>query len=248
MRRLAPYGVAVIVAACSAADGSTAESESRSAPEADVHPGWFKTPEAIAQTITWTWELSLSAQEEDKYLGGLRAALGGVSVAQHGSLVDRPHELFALAANSLGIFLSEKLARKQIEKTQAGEPYLFDGLGFAEPDDGCYADDAMAWCDAIDGIVIGDLTARRIDPNVLTKEIRKRLMHNMQDIGEFFLMAIDERTMMAGRHAPEFLLDEVFLPKLREAPLSVEQERAAWQEVVATVLLGGYFLELPAGR
>jgi hypothetical protein len=237
------------LAACSTSPEAGADESANTAngPGA-IHPGWFKTPEAIGETMTKTWELRLTPDEELKYLGGLRAAIGGVSVAQQGSLVDRPHELFVLATHALSVFAAEKLVAKQVEKSAANEPYLFDGLGFADEDDGCFADDAKDWCDGKDGLVIGELSSRGVDPDALSKTDRKRLMHKMQSIGEFFLMAIDEQTTIAeaNGHAPAFLLDEVFLPKLREAPLSAEQERKAWQEVVATVLLGGYYFDLPA--
>lgn len=248
-RVLATLAIGVVVACGAAPEGdSGAASSSATTGPAAIHPGWFKTPEAIVETMTRTWELTLTAEEESRYVGGLRASLGGVNVAQQGSPIDRPHELFALALQSLATFTAGKLVAKQMEKTQAEAPYLFDGLGLSAADDGCYADDAKEWCDGVDGITIGELTARGVDPNALSRQDRKRLMHKMQSIGEFFLMAIDDRTAMpgSGRHAPAFLVDEVLLPKLREAPLTVEREKQAWQEVVTTILLGGYYFDLPA--
>jgi len=248
---LASALVLVSMIACSSApDIAGSEDENGTHGPAAIHPGWFKTPEAISETITSTWGLTLTYAERLEYIHGIRASLGGVSVAQQGSLVDRPHELYVLSLHALSQRLAEKLVAKQLEKTAAAEPYLFDGLGLADADDGCYADDAREWCDGKDGVTIGALTAAAVDPGALSKEWRKRLMHDMQSIGEFFLMAIDERTIMpggaAGAHAPAFLLDEVFLPTLREAPLSAEQERLAWQEVVYTILMSGYFFDLPA--
>jgi len=253
------FGAVVLVAsvvACSAASDSTEaeDAENGTRGPAAIHPGWFKTPEAISETIARTWQLELTQEEELKYLGGMRASLGGVSVAQQGSLVDKPHELYVLAIHALSELVADKLVRKQMEKEAAGEPYLFDGLGFAIDDDGCYADDAKDWCDGKDLLAVGSLTSSGADPNALTKDQRKRLMHKMQAIGEFFLMAIDERTTMpvaageASRHAPAYLLDEVFLPKLREGALSQEQERLAWQEVVTTILMSGYYFDLPADQ
>jgi hypothetical protein len=250
LKHLAIGVMAVAAVACgSASSDSSSDLENGTHGPGAIHPGWFKSPEAISQTIAQTWSIDLTEEEELQYLGGLRASLGGVSVAQQSSLVDRPHELFVLSTHSLSVFVAQKLVKKQIDKTAAGEGYLFDGLGFSLDDDGCYADDAKTWCDGKDGITIGSLTQRAFDPNAATKEDRKRLMHKMQAIGEFFLMAIDERTMMPGaenKHAPQYLLDEVFLPKLKEAPLSAEQEQKAWEEVVSTILMSGYFFDLPA--
>jgi hypothetical protein len=253
--RLAAVGVSGAIAiACSAAPDAGDPGRDENAASASgpgvIHPGWFKTPEAITETMVRTWELTLTPEEESKYLGGLRACLGGVNVAQEGSPLDRPNELYALATHALAVFTAEKLVTKQIAKTAANQPYIFDGLGFADEDDGCYDDDAKDWCEGKDGIVVGSLTARNVDPAALPRGERKRLMHKIQAIGEFFLMAIDDQTTMSGggRHAPAFLVDDVFLPKLREAPLSVAQEEKAWREVIATILLGGYYLELPAGE
>jgi hypothetical protein len=247
IRRLA---VAMFFVACSSAqvDGDAYDDTLATGPAA-IHPGWFKTPEAITETMTRTWELELTPADENTYLGGLRACLGGVSVTQHGSPLDQPNELFALASNALAAFTAQKLLEKQVAKTAAGELYMFDGLGLADEDDGCYADDTKDWCDGADGIVVGSLTEQNVDPKALSRSVRKRLMHKMQAIGEFFLMAIDDRTTMAGgkRHAPAFLLDDVFLPKLSEATLSAAQEQKAWEEVVTTILLGGYYFDLPAG-
>ena len=244
--------VTLSLAACGigAGDGSS-EDENGTRGPGSIHSGWFKTPEAISQTIAQTWEIQLTEEEDLALIGGLRAALGGVSVSTQSSLVDQPHELYALATHSLASALGEKLVAKQIDKTARGELYLFDGLGFAGEDDGCYADDSKTWCDGKDEIVIGSLTASGMNPNAPTNEQRKRLMHKMQSIGEFFLMAIDERTTMPGEpgssvHAPAYLLDEVFLPKLREGALSKETEAAAWSEVVTTILMSGYFFDLPA--
>jgi len=245
-RVLAAAVVAVMAVACSSSSSdSSSDLENGQRGPGAIHPGWFKSPEAISETVTRTWGLELTEAEELQYIAGLRASLGGVSVAQQGSLVDRPHELFVLATHSLSAFLAEKLIAKQVEKTAAGEMYLFDGLGFAVDDDGCYADDSKEWCDGKDGLTIGSLEGvNAAEP--LTKDQRKRLMHKMQAIGEFFLMAIDERTKMPGqadKHAPAYLLDEVFLPKLAEAGGT---ERLAWQEVVTTILMSGYFFDLPA--
>ncbi len=252
-RLLSIASLVVSVVACSAISGDASdEAENGNRGPAAIHPGWFKTPEAISETIARTWGIELTPEEELRYIGGMRASLGGVSVAQQGSLVDKPHELYVLAIHSLSVLVAEKLVAKQIEKAAANEPYLFEGLDFALDDDGCYADDTKDWCDGKDLLQVGSLTAQNADANALTKEQRKRLMHKMQAIGEFFLMAIDDRTMMPpaegqpARHAPAYLLDEVFLPKLREAPLSEEQERLAWQEVTATILMSGYYFDLPA--
>jgi hypothetical protein len=233
--------------ACSAGDDiAGSEAENGTGGPAAIHPGWYKTPEAISETISGAWELSLTNEERAQYIHDVRASLGGVNVAAQGALVEKPHELYALSLHSLSEMLAVRLVKKEAEKEAAGQPYMFDGLGLSEADDGCYDDDARAWCDGKDEITIGSLTSSAVDPANLSKAMRKRLMHKMQSIGEFFLMAIDDRTTLGDSHAPAFLLDEVFLPKLREGALSAEQEMLAWQEVVYTILMSGYFFDLPA--
>lgn len=237
------------LAACSASDDiAGSEAENGTGGPAAIHPGWYKTPEAITETMTGAWELSLTNEERAQYIHNVRASLGGVNVSAQGALVEKPHELYALSLHSLSEMLAVRLVKKEAEKEAAAQPYMFDGLGLSEADDGCYDDDARAWCDGKDDIKIGSLSAASpaIDPANLSKAMRKRLMHKMQSIGEFFLMAIDDKTTLGDSHAPAFLLDEVFLPKLREGALSTEQEMLAWQEVVYTILMSGYFFDLPA--
>jgi hypothetical protein len=233
--------------ACSAADDTgSSEAENGTGGPAAIHPGWYKTPEAISDTISGAWELSLTNEERAQYIHNVRASLGGVNVSAQGALVEKPNELYALSLHSLSEMLAGRLVKKQAEKEAAGQPYMFDGLGLSEADDGCYDDDSRAWCDGKDDLIIGSLTIAGIDPANVPKPMRKRLMHKMQSIGEFFLMAIDDKTTLGDSHAPAFLLDEVFLPKLREGALSPAQEMLAWQEVVYTILMSGYFFDLPA--
>jgi hypothetical protein len=240
-------GALVGLVACSAGDDlASSEAENGTGGPAAIHPGWYKTPEAITETISGAWELSLTNEERAQYIHNVRASLGGVNVSAQGALVEKPHELYALSLHSLSEMLAVRLMKKELEKEAAGQPYMFDGLGFSEADDGCYDDDARAWCDGKDDVKIGSLTIGGVDPANLTKAMRKRLMHKMQSIGEFFLMAIDDKTTLGDSHAPAFLLDEVFLPKLREGALSPDQEMLAWQEVVYTILMSGYFFDLPA--
>lgn len=79
----------------------------------------------------------------------------------------------------------------------------------------CYHDDSIEWCDCFDGIGLnqyhaGDREALRTDNHA-----RKRLMHNIQDIGDFLGVAIDNGLPLADyQHAPQYLLDEIFIPNL----------------------------------
>jgi hypothetical protein len=244
------------IAACD--DGApTARTAQHQAQTGGGTPTWHKSPEAITQTIVRTWGIPLTDEERAEQIGRLRSALGGVRVRDQRSSLLRPNELFVLATMSLSTFVAGKLVAREAE-VGATTPYLFEGLDDAETDEaGCFDDPETAWCDFRDEVRIGSLTDAGVDPTALPLAWRKRLMHNIQDIGEFFLLTIDDQlTMPAGDggsapapHAPAFLLDEVFLPKLAEATLggalTAEAEGAAWREVVTTILVGGgYFFEV----
>jgi hypothetical protein len=92
------------------------------------------------------------------------------------------------------------------------------------------------------------LSRAGVDTASLSKAWKKRLVHNVQDVGEFMLLAIDDTLKMPGqdRHAAEYLIDEVFLKRLGPGPVTPEAEREAWREVVYTILMsGGFYLEAP---
>ena len=253
---LAGAGVAAVVlslAGCSRTAKNQSDQAQAATPTGPiaVKPGWYKTPESLTETITRSWGITMTREERWRTIDSVRATLGGVNVAQMRSSVSQPNELYVLSVSNLGDFLAEKLVEKQREKATASKPYLFEGLNSSAADKGCFADDAKEWCDAIDDVQIGALTTAAVDPSNLSKRWKKRLMHNIQDIGEFLLLAIDNDLPMGEGstypHAAAYLLEEVFLPKLKEAPLSTEQEALAWREVVYTVFVGGgYFFEIPS--
>lgn len=215
-----------------------------------TRPGWIKSPEAIEGTITQAWGLPLKNSERWKYLQSMYSMIGGTLVQNTRSLVDQPNELFVMGLDNLSTWLSAKLVQMQIDMATGGESYLFEGLGFATDDvSGCFASDAEDWCDALDGITVTSISAAGLEASALTKDWQKRVMHNIQDIGEFMLLGIDNTLKMPDddRHAARFLLDEVFVPTLGEGPVTAEKERAAWEAVVHTILMsGGFYLEAPA--
>lgn len=235
---------------CAAAGCRTSGSSSTSSgPEGPVHsrPGWIKSPEAIEGTISEAWGINLTDQDRQQYLQSMYSLLGGTLVLNTKSLVDQPNELFVIALDNLSTWLSGKLMEKQATQ---GVTYVFDGLGFSGPDAGaCFKDDARDWCDFRDEVKPDSLTAAGVDPANLPKEWKKRLMHNVQDVGEFMLLAVDNTLKIPGeeRHAAEYLIDEVFLKELAGQPLTAEREAEAWKKVVYTILMsGGFYLEAPA--
>ncbi len=220
-------------------------------PEGPVHtrPGWIKSPEAIEGTITSAWGLAISDDERLTYLQSMYSLLGGTLVLNTRSLIDQPNELFAIALDNLSGWMARKLVERQRIQESQSTPYLFDGLGLATADAAnCFVDDSKEWCDFQDGVRLDTLTTAGADLTALPKPMRKRLMHNIQDVGEFMLLAIDNSLKMPAenRHAAEFLLDDVLLATLKGQPLNAANEKAAWQKVTYTILMsGGFFLEAP---
>lgn len=215
-----------------------------------TRPTWIKSPEAIEGTIVQAWGLTLTEKDRWKYLQSIYSMLGGTQVLSSKSLLDQPNELFALGLDNLSGWLSVRLAEKEAALEATGKEQSFDGLGLSEDDAGaCFKDDAKDWCDFRDGVKIGALTTAGVDPAALSKEWKKRLMHNVQDIGEFMLLSIDNQLMMpvGGRHAAAFLVDDVFLPTLKaQGALTAKSEEAAWGAVIYTILMsGGFYLEAP---
>lgn len=209
-----------------------------------TRPTWIKSPEAIEGTIHDAWGLEMSDEDKFRYLQSIYSILGGTMVHSYRSLVSQPNELLLLGVENLSRWIAAQLILKEAGQGNA----VFDGLGLASDDGGCFADDAMPWCDFKDGVKLTSLSDAGVDVDQLSLEWRKRLMHNVQDIGEFMLLAIDNTLKLPGTetHAAQYVLDEVFLDALRGQPLTAQAERAAWERVIYVILLsGGFYLEAP---
>ena len=152
--------------------------------------------------------------------------------------------------------------------------FLLDDL----PDNyGCFDDATKNWCDTDDKITTGMYSAKDkerllglLDPDLASSE-RKRLMHNIQDIGDFLGVTIDNlltitdsETDSEYSHVPHYLLDAVFIPNLDDPlddPPKCTNEKSsdnryidplprcdiqAWKQVVHTILMSGpFFMYLP---
>lgn len=209
-----------------------------------TRPTWIKSPEAIEGTIHDAWGLRMTDEERFRYLQSIYSILGGTMVHNYRSLVSQPNELFLLGLENLSRWIATQLVAKEAAQANA----VFEGLGFASADAGCFADDAKPWCDFKDGVTLTSLTDNGLDPSSLSLEWKKRLMHNVQDVGEFMLLAVDNTLKIPGTemHAAQYVLDDVFLDALQGGPVTAERERAAWERVIYVILLsGGFYLEAP---
>lgn len=233
---------------------------------------WYKTPTQIANTAKQSWELRIDSEEEHKYITSLGPFYGGIDKLLMKSTLERPTSGYVLALDVVAAWLSHKLVAQ--EKDTAG--FLFSGgVDTREkPKDNyscdeyannyCYEMDSVAWCDCFDKIELG----RYDSTTVLTLEDRKRLMHNIQDIGEFLNIPIDDKLYIDAAksiHAAQYLLDNVFIPNLNSPHRESDQQESetvtdvtessdyayeeeeeilasdheAWVKVVYTIMMSG---------
>ena len=210
---------------------------------------YIRSPESIEGTLTKSWEIEISLEEKIKYINPLYDFLGGVKVSQFQSTLSLPNGLYVVAINSLSEFIAKRLIDKQTVYQTVEEDYLFEGTGFSEPDKGCFEDDSKDWCDYQDNIRVNSLTKQGINPQNLSIEWKKRIMHNIQDIGEFMLLSIDNTLKIpdnSERHAAQYLMEEIFLKALEDGPITLAKEKKAWTDVIHTILLSGGFFLAPA--
>lgn len=126
-------------------------------------------------------------------------------------------------------WLSEKLLQRQLSE---GKGYLFDG-GAAPPDrDGCYFS-AVSWCDYDDELELGTYSLTVLPNNAIE---RKRVMHNIQDIGDFLGITIDNLLLVAGEKLPQ-----QHVPQLQTEQSDMPADYRAWRRVVYMLLMSGQF-------
>lgn len=211
---------------------------------AKVRNAWLLSPEALEGTLTKTWGLPMTAAEKWKYIGSVHSFLGGTDIASFKGSVDQPNSLFILSIANLASFAATRLVDKEISMASQGQAYIFEGMGLSEPNEACFKNDQAAWCDAVDNIRIGSLSENGLTVAGLNTEWRKRLMHNIQDLGEFMLIDLDNTTQVpdgTGRHAAQYLLEDMLIPTLGEGAITRDAEIKAWRNVLMTSLIGGGF-------
>ncbi len=276
--------VTIIVLLCSACfRGEEEITQVKSGAGADEVRTWYKTPTQIENTVEKSWGMNISDGKHE-YITKLGPLYGGTDKLLMKATLERPTSGYVLALDLVSAWLSRLLIDKEAsENSNNSRSFLFSGgidteenpdHGCAE--DACYRDDNQQWCDCDDGITLGmyykkgnqaykkaaetDDTDKDTELTEFSYEERKRLMHNIQDIGDFLNMAIDEKLPIPdkGMHAAQYLLDEVFIPNLgpREGvprpqcsdcdtggnskdPLASDHQ--AWVKVVYTLMLSGPF-------
>ena len=216
---------------------------------------WFKTPEVIKRTIEG-YGIIIEGEAQLLYFDKLSELYDSKNIRQHKTMLVEPNGVYLLALDALSNWLSCKLLAKEDEEQGA----IFSGgwltVDKEENCDACYNDKGRTWCDCDDKITLDSHFAEG-------EEFQKRIMHNIQDIGEFLNMAIDNKLLVEGfKHAPDYLYRQVFIPNL-DAEIScntIQQESGivdrdgvtkqkkagpahleAWRKVIHAILMSGPF-------
>ena len=169
-------------------------------------PSWFKTPEEIKETIEVGYEISTKGDAQILYFDKLSELYGGKN--QQNTKLTEPNGVYLLALDTLSNWLSCQLLGKEIES----QGYVFEGgvytISTEKDCDACYANDELDWCDCDDGITLDNT----FSGEEINNEKRKRIMHNIQDIGDFLGIAIDDELPVDSyEHAVDYLYQRVFI-------------------------------------
>jgi hypothetical protein len=130
------------------------------------------------------------------------------------------------------------------------------------PAPGCFAGDPSAWCNFDDGIRLTsikdsaffrELAKKDVGkgtpwssllPSAPPPELKKRLWHNIQDLGEYLATPLDDLNLVpagGSEHSADYLLMAVFWPTFRETG----SEEAAWRQTIYSILVsGGFFMKI----
>lgn len=249
-RRVLGLITAALLLGTAACKPTTAEESALQSEGVAARPQWIKAPQVIVRTIRTSWKIEMSEADEASYVGSVYGLLGGTSVATMKSPLSKPNILFVLATERLSGWIAERLIGKQLADQESNRRSVFEGLETASiPDrDRCFEDDSKSWCDVDDGITVGSLASAGIDPASLTKAWRKRLMHNIQDLGDYLGLEVDNLLLVEGSpegHAVAHLLDQVFLKELAGGASAMREQRA-WEGVLVALLMsGGFYFEAP---
>lgn len=229
-----------LVLAC----GQTPHSNVGMSEAASKRQVWFKSAAELENQMR-SWRLYVSKYERSLYFSTLGVLYGSPDINQLEVLLTEPNSGYVLAIDIVANWLSGKLIQLQSSK---GTGYLFNG-SYAPPDENnCYASKAT-WCDYHDEIVLG-MFSRSQPPT--TEAQRKRVMHNIQDMGDFLGITIDnllslKKSGLPQRHVPQYLLEEVFIPHLIDKddtaylPENTITDYVAWQKVTQILLMSGQF-------
>ncbi len=259
----------IFIAACKPISDDASQAQGRDA------YAWFKEPAVIRNTVVKTWGISITDDDDVLYFSRLGQLYGAADVITGRAHLQAPGGAYVLALDMVSLWLSRLLLTKQMQDedwlANPPPPMMFKGqIGFplaSLPDsEACFDDSKRDWCDADDKITTRRYSAKDKERLLKSSSERKRLMHNIQDIGDFLGVTIDNLLLTDGKHAhvPQYLLDEIFIPNLDESPPDSDSASGgwgsdasagaeaccdirAWQQVVYAILMSGpFFMHLPS--
>ena len=199
---------------------------------------WFKSAVELENQIR-SWGITLNNDDKSLYISTLGGIYGSPDVNQLEVLLTEPTSSYVLALDIVANWLSGKLLYMQ-RNAEAG--FMFNGSNAPADTNSCYTSDSL-WCDYADNIALG-MYSLTTPPNSAADY--KRIMHNIQDIGDFLGITIDNLLLLkkAGlpqKHIPQYIMEEIFIPHLQNTQLGMTGDYRAWQKVVYVLLMSGQF-------
>lgn len=235
---------------------------------------YLRAPESILSQIRDVWKINISQADEDKYISNTFRFLGGAVTDRRQAETLIPGPFYVIAVDSLSYWLAPKIIEKQKSCENDKSTSLACGQGLSCPFRGrnscsnnngdavgCFADSSKAWCDFDDRLSLRglneapefkkyfaerNLSSRPFNSALPepTNETKKRVLHNIQDLGEYLLTPLDNVTDTKNggtRNSAEYLAENVFWPAFRKFP----DEEDAWRQVIYTILVsGGFFMRV----
>lgn len=231
---------------------------------------WFKKPAQIEAQLQ-QWGIIISEADKELYFSTLGMLYGATNIETQEVLVqDSPVVTYVMALNVVSDWLSRILVEKQVElEENKSSVFMFKGAGIPAATGVCNKSDSSycfaehskdTWCDCDDELSIGRYRLGAAPPDPTSTAERKRIMHNMQDMGEFLGITLDNCSPSPDKgkyqHLPHYLLDTVFLPAFKNPPLvegtivsKKHNEIYAWRKVIHAMLLSGeFFMNLDPRR
>lgn len=219
----------LMLLACGREKVSSPKEEKIFALGTDERQVWFKTPDEVENEIV-SWGINLNMREKSLYISTLGTLYGRFDEDVLDSPLDSPNSVYVLALDIVSNWLSDRLIQKQ---EMHGSEFMFHGSNAPPDTNNCFADDSEAWCDFDDAITV-DMYSKDNPP--VSREEKKKIMHNIQDIADFLGLIVDNLLLLPGYdHVPHFILEKIFIPNLKQ------DDTYAWQKTVHALLMSGQF-------
>jgi hypothetical protein len=209
----------------------------------DATSFWLRSPESLVGTFRDTWELEMSSEEQWSLIYSVYGPLGGLIVSNQQAQVFEPNGPYVMAIDKIAQWASDKLLKKEQEKSLLNEGYMFAGF-MLDPDSdlSCFSGQNDSWCPFDDKLKLGDLAAQNVAATGISPAFKRRMYHNMQDISDFLLLGFDNQLKAEnGGMIFNYLLDEVLLQEPQGVVLDLAAEERIWKRIVYSMMMTGNF-------